>query len=68
MELLKRNWTLVVGAFVGAAGGYLYWAYVGCASGACPITSSPVISTVYGAVLGSLLGGLFKGVNIKKEK
>lgn len=40
----------------GAAGGYLYYRFVGCASGACPITSNPVISTLYGGILGFLLG------------
>jgi len=40
----------------GAVAGFLYYRLVGCRSGACPITSSPVISTLYGAVLGFLLG------------
>lgn len=40
----------------GAVAGYLYYRLVGCRSGACPITSSPIISTVYGAMLGFLLG------------
>lgn len=68
MGLLKQNWLSVAGAVAGAVGGYFYWRYVGCASGTCPITSSPVISTIYGAVLGVLLGGIFKKVNIKKNK
>lgn len=40
----------------GAAAGYLYYAFVGCASGTCPITSNPYISTLYGALAGVLLG------------
>ncbi len=39
---------------IGAAGGFLYYKFIGCASGACPITSNPWSSTIYGAVLGLL--------------
>jgi len=41
---------------LGAVGGYLYYRLVGCVGGACPITSNPIISTLYGAVIGFLLG------------
>lgn len=44
----------------GAVGGYLYYYYVGCASGSCAITSSPVNSTLYGAMMGGLLVNTFK--------
>jgi hypothetical protein len=40
---------------IGAAAGYAYYYYIGCASGVCPITSNPWISTAYGALLGALL-------------
>ncbi len=36
--------------------GYLYHLWVGCGSGACPITSSPFISTGYGAIIGAFVG------------
>ncbi len=39
---------------LGAAGGYLWYRFVGCKSGACPITSNPWVSTIYGAVIGAL--------------
>ena len=44
-----------IGIVIGATAGYLYWYYVGCVSGSCAITSSPVNSTLYGGVLGALL-------------
>lgn len=43
---------------VGAIGGYLYYRLVGCVTGTCPITSNPIISTLYGAVIGFLIGTL----------
>jgi hypothetical protein len=39
---------------IGAIGGYTYYHYIGCASGTCPMTSNPWISTTYGAVVGAL--------------
>lgn len=45
----------LVGALLGAGAGWLYWRYVGCASGGCSITSSALNSTLYGALLGGLL-------------
>ena len=55
LDLLKKNWFYIAGAVVGGVGGWLYWRYVGCSSGTCPITSSPVMSTIWGALMGGLL-------------
>jgi rhodanese-related sulfurtransferase len=43
----------IIGTVVGAIGGFLYWKYVGCASGTCAITSNKFMSMAYGALLGS---------------
>lgn len=67
MQVIKNNWTSLLGALLGAAGGYLYWRYIGCSTGACPITSSPVVSTLYGALMGGLIGGTFKKNKVKKQ-
>lgn len=56
----KNNMLYIIGAVIGAIGGYLYWNFVGCSGGTCAITSKPVNSTLYGALMGSLLFGLFK--------
>jgi hypothetical protein len=48
------------GVFIGGLAGFLYWKYVGCLTGTCAITSNPLRSTIYFAVLGALLIGLFK--------
>lgn len=64
----SNNILYIAGAAVGALGGYLYWYYVGCASGTCMITSKPINSTLYGALMGSLLLGIFKNEKRSAEK
>ena len=66
-KLFNNNILYIIGAIVGAFAGYLYWQQIGCTTGTCAITSKPVNSTVYGAIMGSLLFGLFKKENRKKE-
>ena len=57
---LLNNKLTVIGAILGAIGGFLYYYFVGCASGTCGITSSPVNSTLYFAVLGGLIMNMIK--------
>ncbi|MBS1755416.1 MAG: DUF6132 family protein [Ferruginibacter sp.] len=68
---VNKNKLYLIGALVGAVGGFIYWQQIGCVSGTCMITSKPVNSTLYGALMGTLLLGLFKKEdakdNIKKE-
>lgn len=48
---------IIIGAIIGGALGYLYQRVVGCSTGACPLTSNPWITTIYGMVVGGLLAG-----------
>lgn len=59
-KIITKNILLIAGIVTGAFAGYLYWKFVGCNSGTCMITSKPVNSTVYGAVMGGLLFSMFK--------
>ncbi len=47
----------IIGAVVGGALGYAVYRFVGCSSGACPITSNPYVSIIVGALLGAMLPG-----------
>jgi hypothetical protein len=60
MQRIIKNKLTIVGVLIGAVGGYLYYSLVGCASGTCAITSSPTISTLYGALMGGLLFNMFE--------
>ncbi len=68
----KKNWKrylpMMILAVIGAIGGFLYYYFVGCASGACPITSNPYISTVYGGVIGTLIGYIVTPGKKKEEQ
>jgi hypothetical protein len=48
---------IVIGAIVGAAIGFAVGYFGKCASGTCPLTSNPFISTVVGGLLGALTAG-----------
>lgn len=48
-RLVTQRWLYPL---LGAGVGFTYYAFVGCSSGTCPITSSPVYSSLYGALIG----------------
>ncbi|MCC6684477.1 MAG: hypothetical protein IT247_05345 [Bacteroidia bacterium] len=62
-KYVAANILVYIGLITGATAGFLYWKFVGCASGTCMITSNPYISTVYGGIMGGLVFSL-----AKKEK
>ncbi|MBS4041331.1 MAG: hypothetical protein KGZ81_12130 [Flavobacteriales bacterium] len=60
-------WITVIGVILGAMAGYAYYYYIGCATGSCSITSSPVNSTLYGSLMGGLLFSMWKKETPKKN-
>jgi hypothetical protein len=55
ISLLLQYKVTIIGTIVGGVAGYMYYHLVGCASGSCAITSKPLNSTLYGAMIGALL-------------
>jgi hypothetical protein len=53
-EFVKSSffWKPFSGVVIGGIAGYLYYHFVGCASGTCAITSNPYLSTIGGGFLG----------------
>lgn len=67
MQIKFKPWFfIIIGVLTGALGGYLYYHYIGCMSGTCPITSNPLSSTIYGSVMGGLFFNML--VNDKTKK
>jgi hypothetical protein len=60
MQFIKEHFLTIIGILIGSLGGYAYYFFVGCASGTCAITSNPLNSTLYGAMMGGLLFSAFK--------
>lgn len=46
---------LLIVAVAGGVLGLTYYRLVGCRCGACPLTSNPYISTIYGLAMGALV-------------
>lgn len=60
MNFILKHKLTILGIVIGAVGGYVYYYFVGCSSGSCSITSRPLNSTVYGALMGGLLLSIFQ--------
>ncbi len=65
MEILKRFKLILIFGAAGALGGFLYWKFVGCQSGTCPIKSVWYWSTLYGTLIGMLAGSIVRDLIIK---
>jgi len=52
---------VILGPVVGAVLGFAYYRFIGCSSGACPITSNPWASALYGALLGFMIASSMGG-------
>lgn len=50
-----RYFKTIAAFFVGAAGGFAYYYFVGCKTGACPLQSNPLFSSLWGGLLGVLI-------------
>jgi hypothetical protein len=63
----KALWMKVIFAGIGALVGFLYWRFIGCTSGTCPIRSVWYFSTLWGLAMGYLTGDLIGSFLFKRE-
>ena len=56
-ELIRSSyfWKPALGVLIGGTLGFLYYYFIGCTSGSCAITSSPISSILFGGVFGLLI-------------
>jgi hypothetical protein len=60
LEWIIKYKRALLGIVFGGMGGFLYYYFVGCANGQCIISSNPLVSVPYGALLGYLISGIIK--------
>jgi hypothetical protein len=60
MNFILKYKLTIIGILIGSIAGYAYYHFIGCTGGTCPITSRPLNSTMYGALMGGLLFSNFK--------
>ncbi len=64
----KKNIIILIGIVLGLTGGFLYWKFIGCTSGTCPVTSNWYTSTLFGGIFGYLIADSIKIKDIKQKE
>ena len=67
MRNLKNKKVAIAFALTGALGGFLYWKFIGCQSGTCPIKSVWYWSTLWGTGMGYLIGDMLNDFILKRK-
>ncbi len=65
--IIKHKFALIL-IIPGIIAGYLYWKYVGCMSGTCPITSNWHSMVLIGGLIGYFLGDGIDDIKKKRKK
>jgi len=52
LNIIRKSWIYITGAILGGTTGYLYWYFIGCANGTCPLKASPTPSIILGLAIG----------------
>ena len=66
-KYIKKFQFEILFGVLGAVGGYLYWYYVGCLTGTCPLKKVWYYDVFLGVLIGLLLADIVKSI-IKKKK
>lgn len=67
-DYIRKHKVKILFLVLGTVAGLLYWRFIGCTTGSCPITSKWYTSSAYGLLFGWLISDLFSEKrNIKTE-
>jgi hypothetical protein len=55
LKFITKHQRSLFGIAIGSLAGFAYYYFEGCSSGTCAITSKPLNSTAYGALMGFIL-------------
>ncbi len=58
-DYIRKHKVKMLFLVLGAVAGFLYWRFIGCSTGSCPITSKWYSSSAYGLLFGWLISNLF---------
>lgn len=50
----KQAFRMLIGALGGAVLGALYWNFIGCNSGSCPLTNNPYKTVIFFTIMGAV--------------
>ncbi len=67
-SFLKKNRIPIIGVLIGGLGGYLYWYFVGCLSGTCPMKQLWYYDALLGALIGWVIADLIQSFINKRKK
>jgi hypothetical protein len=67
MKFNKKYLLVGLITFAGLGAGFLYWRFIGCSGGSCPITSHWYSSAFVGALLGYFTGDSINDLVNKKQ-
>ncbi len=67
IPLISKYKSPIIVALLGSIAGFLYWNFIGCATGNCGITANWESSIGFGAVMGWFIGDIAKGKAEKKK-
>jgi len=65
-NILSKYWITIVFSLIGLLAGYLYWRFIGCRTGSCPITSHWYSSEIMSGLVGYLTGDSLNDFRNKK--
>ncbi len=68
LNWIKKRRISFIFMFLGGLSGFLYWKFIGCTTGTCPITSNWYTMFPYGLIMGWLVGDLIASYTAKKSK